>query len=270
MVAQVMVAACGGDDDGGSSSARSLISIMDMSSSGGVVNAWLYDRDLPGEVPAPELGGCLLDTDGPGFSCDPACADGQICAPDQTCVERQRAVGAGALTITGTSAGTLELTPNEIGAYGYSQQQSLLGNADHVEVSASGSDEVDAFEIDLDTPTARSMVLQGATDPGWPALNAGEDLELTWSGTDPDSRIRVHLLDDAGAAMIRCDAIDNGAFTVPGDLVSGFLSAAVWSDDADGVSMVGRYRQSTVELDDGHRILLDVTIAATFAIPEPL
>lgn len=261
-VVMAAMAACGGDDDSGGARTGSLIALFDGADSGHFVG-WFYDHDLPGELARPS-DGCQFYARPFTPVCDPACGDGQTCAPDGTCADSQRIVSVGSLTVSGISSGTVEIAQSELGTYELHQQSSLLDGPTRVDIAASGSDEFAGFEIGLDAPLG-PLTPEGSSEPGWPALASGEDLELTWGSGDPDSRVRVSLVDDFGAAWIWCDAGDTGSLTVPGQLIADFLAAADFSDpNGGGLSVVERYRRTSLEVDDDHRIDLVISSGLEF------
>jgi len=265
VVAATMVAACGGDD--GAARTGSTIGIFDRADSSYVMG-WFFDRNLPGEL-AP-LDGCRLLPPPLGHACDPACGDGQTCAPDGTCVDSPELVGVGSLSVGGTTRGTIEIEQTQLGSYELYEQSALLDAATQVDIAASGSDDFPAFEIGLDPP-AGVPIPDGSSEPGWPALAAGQDLVLTWEGADPDSQFRLQLVDDSGSATLLCDATNTGSFTVPGQLIGDFLAAADFSDpDGGGRSSVDLYRRTTIDVDGDHRIELTLSRGVEFwAVPDP-
>ncbi len=263
VVVVIAVAACGGDDDGAKTG--SPIGITDWIDSS-YVAGWFYDRNLPGEVEP--LEGCKLLPPPLGSRCDPACSDGQTCAPDGTCVDDRQLVGVGRLSVGGTTRGTLGIDQTQLGSYELYEQSSLLDGATRIDVTASGSDDFPAFEIAMDAPLG-APVPDGSSEPGWPALTAGEDLELTWGVADPDSQFRLQLIDDNGSATLLCSAANTGSFTVPGQLIGDFLAAADFSDpDGGGQSSVDLYRRTKVDVDGDHRIELQISRGMLFwAVP---
>lgn len=265
VVVLAAVGACGGDDGGARTGSK--IGIFDWTDSS-YVAGWFFDRNLPGEL-AP-LDGCRLLPPPLGHRCDPACGDGQTCAPDGTCVDSPQLVGVGSLSVAGTTRGTIEIERTQLGSYERYEQSTLLDGATHIDVAASGSDDFPAFEIGLDAPLG-VPIPDGSSEPGWPALAAGQDLELTWGVRDPDSRFRLDLVDDSGSATLLCSAANTGSFTVPGQLIGDFLAAADFSDpDGGGRSSVDLYRQTTLDADGDHRIELTVSRGMEFwAVPAP-
>lgn len=258
------VCACGGDDDGGATTG-SLISLSDRVDKGDIV-AWFFDHDLPGEQVVPD-GSCELLMP-LSVVCDPACGDGQTCAPDGTCADTQQVVSAGTLTVAGTSAGNSEIPQSSLGTYELHQQSSLLGGPGQIDITATGSADFPAFDISLDAPQGR-LTPDGSSETGWPGLASDQDLALTWDSPDADSRVRVSLLDDSGAAAIVCDAADTGSLTVPGSLVSQFLTAGDFSLPGGGQSVVERYRRTILDVDD-RRIDVMISSGIEFsAVPDP-
>jgi hypothetical protein len=265
VVVAMAVGACGGGDDGPVTGSQ--IFVIDRASSGRIA-AWFYDHDLPGELVLAADGSCEFHAL-PLVTCDPACGDGQTCTPDGTCADDQRLVSVGTLTVDGTSAGNhAEIERSQLGTYELQSQSSLLGGPTQVEISATGSDDFPAFTITLDAPP-NHITPEGSSEPGWPSLAAGQDLVLSWGSGHADSRVRVALLDDSGAATIFCDAADTGSLTVPGSLISDFLATGDFSQAGGGLSAVEAYRRTSVDV-DGHRIDLLISSGTEFwAVPDP-
>jgi hypothetical protein len=259
MVGVMAVGACGGDDDSGG--ALSTIIVQDQDGVGGSVIGWFYDHDIH-VLPAPPEGSCRVD-DTSAPTCDPACSGGQVCALDHTCIDPVMMIDVGTLTIEGTDAGEISLTAGVNGWYELHQQQTLLANARHVVVSATGSDQMGAFEVGLDAPTD-NFLLNGEPSP--PV--EGEDLALAWGGADPDSVVRVRLLDSAGKAGIWCEVADTGSFAIPAQVVSDFLAIAEWNDAGAG-STVERYRETVISVDGGARVQLHLGRGALFFLAPP-
>lgn len=267
VVVVVAVAACGGEDGGARTG--SSIDLSDRADSGHII-AWFVDRDLPGEFRFAPDNGCEVYQPPFAPGCDPACGDGESCAPDGTCAASPQVVAVGTLTVRGTSAGVAELAQGPLGSYELHAQSSLLDGPTRVDIAASGSDEFPAFEIGLEAPPGH-LTPDGSSQPGWPALRSGEDLALTWGPGDPDSRVRLSLIDDSGAAWLYCDVADTGSLTVPGSLIGEFLAAADFSEpNGGGLSVVERYRRTTLDVGGDHRIELTISAGLEFwAVPDP-
>lgn len=261
VVAATMVAACGGDDDGARTGSTIRIDDWIFSS---YVAGFFFDRNLPGELEP--LVGCKLVPPPLGAQCDPACGVEQTCAPDGTCVDSPRLVGVGNLSVGGTTLGAIQIEQTQVGSYELYEPFALLDGPSRIDVTASGSDDFPAFEIEMDAPLG-APVPDGFPEPGWPDLTAGEDLELTWGVADPDSQFRLQLVDDGSVALL-CSAANTGSFTVPGQLIGDFLAAADFSNpDGGGQSSVDLYRRTTLDV-DGHRIELQISRGMLFwAVP---
>jgi len=248
----VVLGACGGgDDDGGGGDAfavaRSQILVSEAS-----VDAWFYGSDWQRSEPF-EDGECRLFPRDAGDAGEPPAL-----------------VGVGTLTLEGSpiDATGLDVPRSAIGTYDLREQVSILDGATRIDLVASGSDEVEAFEIGAGVP-ARPQ-LDGAQAEGWPVLTAGEALELTWTDADQDSQVSLFLTDRVASATVVCIGTDTGSLVVPADLMSDFLAVATWeeSPDTEVASSLIRARRAAIELGDGHTIGLSVGRSVAFS-PAP-
>jgi hypothetical protein len=176
------------------------------------------------ELPTPGLtasaGDCAVYTRPSPSLCDPACLGGVCVAPD-TCAPFPAAVSAGAVELSGLVA-PITLTPGE---FGYVPDpppgNDLFADGASITVAAAGggADGEPAFNAELTGVAPLSAPFQNLT------LVDDEDAEVTWTaGAGGPARIALELVvgwhGAAYEAMLRCETDDDGALTIPGELVT--------------------------------------------------
>ena len=127
---------------------------------------------------------------------------------------------------------------------------------------------VDAAGGDLPPFTARTCGVLPLELDAVPAGVEGTDLELTWTATDPGSRIRARFASDYAHRLtpevVECDAPDTGRLVVPAPLLDAVMNGT-WSCGSCIVyHQVTRYRSTRVQ---AGATPVDVEVAATVPLP---
>jgi hypothetical protein len=239
LLGALLVAACGGtgqpaDDagrpdagpapdagsgpDGGAEPAR--IGLLELVELDGWSRALAQLRDAP-EVPPASLlareGDCeILVHPSPGF-CEPACTTG-FCLPGGTCVPWPADVSAGPITVTGLTTPLAFVA----GPYGYVSDPpdppvDLFAPGALIVATAAGA-AGPAFTVEARGVAPLVTTVSPLT------LADGVDTEVTWQPAAGEARVQLVLLVGwHGApyeAMLRCEADDDGALTIPGTLIA--------------------------------------------------
>jgi hypothetical protein len=98
-------------------------------------------------------------------------------------------------------------------------------------------------------------------------LEPGEDLQISWTPADEESRVRLVLESDQhgqfSPTVIECDVVDGaGSITVPGDMVESFWATPGQCGECPVQTLV-RYRRG--EATAGERpVLIEATSVVSF------
>ena len=227
----------GGDDDTGSDTGCDRYNTLggfsvDVNRNGGTFSGVYLDGPDPGILdPVFEDGVCVLYRYVPR-ECDPPCDPPLTCAFDETCRPWPSYVSVGTVSVTGTDP-PLQVAPTEYNVY-YTQEvyEGLFGPGDHLTVSASGSADVEPFEVTVAGVPLLEPYEQTVT------MVEGEPLEITWEVADgpDDAVVRVHLDNDHHgiSAYLECEAPSSAGHIVVSE-------AAVQEMIDVGASGIGTY-----------------------------
>jgi hypothetical protein len=192
-------------------------------------------------------------------NCDPVCAPGEMCTPEQQCEHLPESLSAGQLSIQGLSE-RLEISPRAYDAGTYlgpvTLPPDLFEEGDAIGARFEGDD---FPEVVLG---ARGVDAIGAdlVDAGL-EISDGANAEISWdAGADPEACVRVVLNGSNvthGAPLrdvIWCESEDTGSLTVPQALVESFPKGET-PELTEGfdwpLSQLVRFTRSRVATDQG-------------------
>jgi len=170
-----------------------------------------------------EENGCrLFERENP--FCDPTCDPGEVCTHDGECIPYPSNLDVGAVTVAGLSE-SITLTADTSGYYWDTTVGWPLFNAgDLVQMTAVGGSEVGEFSL-------RGLGVDDLVvgSENWEIVS-GEDLEITWTPSVQESRIRLSFnVDQHGNSPVTmyCDVEDTGSAQVSGALLNTLLNYGV-------------------------------------------
>ena len=209
--------------------------VIDVSERADVFHTGVYARvdAVLQEAPSPnfhevatEAGACRHYHYAPA-SCDPICADGEVCTAESTCAAFPGTVSGGTLSVEGLAvAVTIDAEDYSPGSYyGPGGLPSLLFEAlDPIGARLAGG-EVPALTLGTEGVVAMDTAL---VDSGY-TLTDGNDATFTWTpGPDPEACVAVVLNGfnvSHGAPLsdiVRCETTDTGSVDVPRAMVDAF------------------------------------------------
>ncbi len=200
------------------------------------VQGQIYNGVVPGyiQMVSASEGTCRLLRPR-SLRCEPSCEVGTTCGEDGACVPQPEAVSVGSISVTGL-AEPVELMAGPPVFY-YTHRGSLphpaFGLGDVISMSATGADEVMAFE--LQGRGIESLIIQDEALP----LEEGTASTIRWTAPSEASEAMVHLVlsiaNHGGTpGQIDCEVPDTGEFTFPMALTDALLNLgysgfpAVW------------------------------------------
>jgi hypothetical protein len=216
------------------------------------IGHWGFYAAITGEVadgvvpltvlqPVQTVGDCtMMQKDNP--LCDPACAGGELCDHDGTCVPYPATLDVGTLSVSGLLVDA-SLTPNVVGQYAKTDVPfPLFAPGAAITLSATGGE---LAPFTLSAWGVADLVV--ATDPPL-TLASGQPLTVTWTPSAGPGRIHMALnVDQHGNSPVTlvCTVADTGAATVPAELVtalldfgvSGFASFDLYRRTVDSVTL---------------------------------
>lgn len=205
-------------------------------------------------------GSCrLLRFDGTGF-CNPSCDSEHYCSTVDTCVPWPIPQFAGPIEFSGLSV-DVELNPGS--DIFYLQTPSRLPSnlfADNASVTATApGDAFPAFALATEAVAPIAFPLDGASANEF-RISDGQDNVITWSPSQPGSRVRLVLRSTTAAHglppthQIECDVADTGSLTIPGSLIAEMPEQSkpeVCAGFDCPLSTVQRYSRSSAPADAG-------------------
>jgi hypothetical protein len=190
------------------------------------------------------VGNCRLMTY-TASTCDPPCADGDVCVEGSCASWPQR-----------QELGDLEWTWPD--GQQTVAQDDLLGYFATGVTSAEGDVSIEVGDYALTAPTIGPPVAIGNHVTAITTRGSG-DASLMWQDPILDARIRLHMTDCTGshgglaAAEIECEGPDTGELLVPGAFLDE-LEAGDWSHGECGSHTFERYHAATPEDDPTVRL----------------
>ena len=273
-------------DAGPSQPERGRIDVLEVTRDGGtytVVGAQFFDGERPRyHTLADAAGACTLEVFEAAF-CDPAC-DGGYCNAG-TCIPYPTFVGAGDVTITGTTE-PIELLP---GNQYYPDQLPADLFSPAATITASIAGDVDGIPAMTLSAPATAPIVAELTDFKI-TLAPGASHTVRWTPDDdaPGARMRLTInANNVGhgypfAAIIACDVADAaGEVTVAAVLIDAFPATEAWQVCAGHdcpPSSLTRYHEDTsggalpdgeVRLLAGARLDFGVIHAAPIPVTSP-
>lgn len=211
---------------------------------GGFLPAAREDFDPPDPPPHIPLDECVV---GGGGTHVRECTTNEECAPEQQCVPETDASGnpipdtgvcetprepidLGPFTCTGFTGGdqTFQYNPGQNGAYTSTADGTLPAGVLAYDTTytcagdAAGASGVGRYRLELYVPERLAITSpEPVMGPGgFPVLDVvtNEALALEWTGGDGESELSVNLTGRDGG--ISCRVTDDGAFTIPADMVA--------------------------------------------------
>jgi hypothetical protein len=194
-------------------------------------------------------------------SCDPMCEDGQVCAWSSSCTASEcvtpvvppTPIDAGVITIAGATHQTeVTCTPTD-GVYACTIElaSDFWAGGESLSVSAPGAS-FPAFAGEVAAPADLVMTFDPTT---WTRedFRGGEDVALSWDGSDSGSSIEVTVGNATGTSSIRCTTADDGELAIPAAALAAMGDSTLYS--------VTVYRVSRVVLSEGMDGEVELTAA---------
>jgi hypothetical protein len=225
----------------------------------GNVYAVINDRhDVPLPVVTAADGDCSVWKRPAPSLCSPACTNG-VCTAPNVCTPWPKSAPAGRITVTGLTA-SLAFVP---GQFGYTTEPEsppteLFSDTARIKLTAAGG-ATPAFAIEVDGVPSLSAPVQTLE------LEDGVDAQVTWA-PQQSGKIQLALLFGWHGApwesMLLCETADDGALTIPGDLISKLPHLPKIGLEQH-LSTLMRYRRAVVAAPSGP---IEVLIGSSVAI----
>ena len=198
-------------------------------------------------------GDCALEDTFPSNFCEPTCGNDQWCGEDGECLTLPSNAHAGTIEVEGLLA-PFSLEPTDFGWYTSDDQLPVnLVNSGAVVTATAAGGETAAFVVSATAPASLDEPIDCDIE-----LQAGQDLQLSWTPAYDGSRIRWEMIavyHAGNGPMVICEVDEGlGSLTVPAAVIDSYLPHRTPAETLQ----LTRFAREQVALDSGGAFWLEL------------